>query len=149
MRLKSEANQNAARIFEATAAQESKRFEKSAGGKGMTVLGKTDITKLESADLLVTYLSTPPVQEDRSKFDSETAQGPAKPESEDGREVVSPIPTRSPLISASEPASSDKTAELSLEDASQLRAKLSRSPCCSTIDTAELPVTQTIQPPRC
>lgn len=115
MRLKSEANQNAARIFEATAAQESKRFEKSAGGKGMTVLGKTDITKLESADLLVTYLSTPPVQEDRSKFDSETAQGPAKPESEDGREVVSPIPTRSPLISASEPASSDKTAELSLE----------------------------------
>lgn len=148
LRLKSEANQNEAGIFEAAAAQESKRFEKSAGGKGMTVLGNTDITKLEGADLLVTHLSTPPGQEDRSKFDSETAQGPAKPESEDGIEVVSPLPKRSPLISASQPASSDKTAELSDEDAPQLRAKLSRSPCSSTSHTAELPVTQTIQPAR-
>lgn len=142
LRLKSEANQIRAGVLEAAADQESKRFEKSAGEKGMTVHGNTDITKLEGADPLVTQLSNPPVQEDRSISDGETAQGHTKSESEDVREVVPSIPTHSPLISASQPASSDKTAELSMEqDAPQLRTKPSRSSSSSTIHTAELPVT--------
>lgn len=143
MRLKSESNKDGAGVFEA-ATHESKRFEKSAGEKGMTVLGNTDIIKLEGADPLVTQLPTPPLQEDRSISDGETAQGYVKPESEDGREVVSSIPTHSPLIPASQPsrpASSDKTAELSLEqDAPRLQTEPPRSPCGSTIHTAELPV---------
>lgn len=143
MRLKSEANKDGAGVFEA-ATHESKRFGKSAGEKGMAVLGNTDIMKLEGADPLVTQLPTPPLQEDRSISDGETAHGYVEPESEDGRETVSSIPTHSPLIPASHPsrpASSDKTAKLSLEqDAPRLQTGPPRSPCNSTIHTAELPV---------
>lgn len=143
MRLKSEASKDGAGVFEA-ATHESERFEKNAGEKRMTVLGNTDIIKLEGADPLVVQLPTPPLQEDRSISNGETAQGYVKPESGDGKEVVSSIATHSPLIPASQPSrptSSDKTAELSLEqDAPRLQTEPPRSPCSSTIHTAELPV---------
>lgn len=105
------------------------------------MFGNTDVIKLEGADPLVTQLPTPSSQEDRSISDGETAQDHSKPESEQGREVVSSIPTHSPLISVSQPSrrpSSDKTAESSLEQGPRLQTQPLRSSCSSTIRTAEL-----------
>lgn len=108
------------------------------------MLRNTDIIKLARVDAPVTQLPTPPLQEDRSISDGETAQNYAKPEFEDEGEVVSSMPTHSPLIPASQPsrpASSDKPAELSLEQyCPRLQPEPSSSPCSSTIHSAELPV---------
>lgn len=141
LRSKSEANHGGAGDFAPATAQESKRLDRSAGDKGVTARGNTDIIKHEGADPLVLQVSTPPVQEDQSITDGETARGHAKQESEYEKDVVSPIPTHSPLISASKPslrAPSDRIEELPLlQDAQQLRTEPSRSLCTSTVHTAE------------
>lgn len=109
----------------------------------MTVLRNTDIIKLASVDPLVDTAS-PYSAIARGSEHIRWRDSPElvmlKPEFEDGGEVISSIPTHSPLIQASQPsrpASSDKPAELSLEqDGLRLQPEPSSSPYSSTVHTA-------------
>lgn len=118
----------------------------------MTVLRNTDIVKLARVDPLVTQLPTPPLQEDRSISDGETAQNYAKPEFEDEGVDVSSIPTHSPLIPASQPsrpASLEKPAEClwsKMVRGFSPNPQAARAVLQSILPSCQSP--QIIQPPR-
>lgn len=104
LRSKYEANQDRSGDLAPVTAQESKKLDESASDKGITALENAGIIKHEGTDPPVTQVPTPPVQEGQSIYDGKTTQGHAKPESGDGKEVVSSILTHRTLISSSQPS---------------------------------------------